>query len=187
MERALQTLPSAPQSFQSSPGRFPRKARHGRLSWLPGKKRLNNTRSSYLFGILVLTLWNKYAWHSSLEWEEIAAMVLHCSQQNPSKISQRPLMDHLRCSNPDVISVLSTSCTRSSRAQKECKWGVLCSCLLSGPEYLLKSELAFVSCNKLGGYEHPHPQRVMQCLSLSDGYVGREPKGVFYTITFVTP
>lgn len=111
-------LPSALQFSQSSPGRFPRKSRHGHLSWLPGK-RLNNTRSSYLFGILVLTLWNKYARHSSLEWKGIAAMILHCSQQNLSKTSQRPLMDHLRCCNPDAVSVLSTSCTRSSRAQKE--------------------------------------------------------------------
>lgn len=91
-------------------------------------------------------------------------MILHCSQQNLSKTSQRPLMDHLRCCNPDAVSVLSTSCTRSSRVQKECKWGVLCSCLLSGPEYLLKSELAFVSYKKLGAYEHPHPLMVMQCL-----------------------
>lgn len=31
-----------------------------------------------------------------------------------------------------------------------------------------KVKLAFVSCKKLGGYEHPHSQRVMQCLSLSN-------------------
>lgn len=82
-------------------------------------------------------------------------------------------MDHLRCSNPDAISALSTSFTRSSSAQKECEWGVPCSCLLSGPEYLLKSELVLVSCKKLGGNGHPHPLMVMQCFSLPNGYVGR--------------
>lgn len=107
-------------------------------------------------------------------------MVLHCSQQNLSKISPRPLRDHLRCSNPDAISVLSTSCTRSSRAQKECKWGVLCSCLLSEPEYLL-SELAFVPYKKLHDFMDGHA--VFEFVKI---HMGREPKGVFCVIIFVT-
>lgn len=53
-------------------------------------------------------------------------MVLHGCQQNLSKTSQRPLMDHLGCCKPNAVSVWNISFTTFSRAWVEFDWGGFC-------------------------------------------------------------